>query len=83
MLNDPTPQRVSACPVHFIWDGRGRGRGLVRGGFLGLIVAGMVGTLSAMSHSELMRTGAMVVLGASLLSYSLGQAISFVVARRG
>lgn len=38
----PRDVRESGCPVHFLWDGRGRGRWPVRLGFLGLLAAGGV-----------------------------------------
>ena len=40
MKQDPSLERVSACPVHFLWDGRGAGRVWVRLGGMGLVAAG-------------------------------------------
>ena len=44
MLNDPTPRRVSSCPVHFIWDGQGKGRMFVRAGFITFLGAMVLAT---------------------------------------
>jgi hypothetical protein len=33
-------RRESGCPVHFVWDGVGRGRKMVRATFVGLLAGG-------------------------------------------
>jgi hypothetical protein len=68
-LIDPTPRRVSACPVHFLWDGRGRGRTFVRSGFLGLLAGGMLATAGAV-------TAGRVALGCAFAAWLVGQALS-------
>lgn len=63
---DPTPHRVSACPVHFIWDGKGRGRSLVRAGFLGFLVASALALAAAAMHADAIRqAGAMLAVAAA------------------
>jgi hypothetical protein len=42
--------RESACPVHFVWEGRGAGRPLVRLGFLGLTAWGAAFSLVEILH---------------------------------
>jgi len=39
--SNETWRRISACPLHFLWDGRGSARKLVRFGFMALM-GGMV-----------------------------------------
>lgn len=75
-------QRESACPVHFIWDGAGRGRWWVRMGFLG---ATAWGTLFFGAHvfrvtSVLPYVGWLGVPVAA--SWLLGQALTAVDKRR-
>jgi len=82
MINDPTPHRVSACPVHFIWDGQGQGRMFVRAGFMGFVVAGMIGTGGSALHVEGMRSVALAVLGVAAASWSIGQVLTRMTARR-
>jgi hypothetical protein len=79
---DPSTERVSACPVHFIWDGRGLGRSFVRGGFLGVIAAGMLVTAGQMVHVDVLKSGGLVVLVGSLASWLTGQALTALVRRR-
>ena len=72
---DPSEERVSACPVHFLWDGRGKGRVLVRFGFLGLAAAAACAVLRFVDVAA-------VVAGISALGYGAGQLLSFRVAAR-
>lgn len=81
MLNDPTPHRVSACPVHFIWDGRGIGRVFVRAGFLMLIVGFALLTGASATGLVVLKSPALYVLGVAIVAWSVGQVLSFVVAR--
>jgi hypothetical protein len=82
MLHDPTPHRVSACPVHFLWDGRGHGRVLVRAGFLGFLLAGMALSLSRWLFAPQVKTvGLVVALGAAAL-WGAGQLATFLTDRR-
>lgn len=78
MLNDPTPRRTSACPVHFLWDGKGRGRLFVRSGFLGLVVAGMFGTGASLLHVDSAGPLALALVGLAGASWSFGQLLSFL-----
>lgn len=82
MLNDPTPHRTSACPVHFLWDGKGRGRLFVRSGFLGLIVAGMFGTGATLMRASEVGPIALAILGLAGASWTFGQILSFLAAPR-
>jgi hypothetical protein len=81
-LSDPTLERVSACPVHFLWDGRGRGRAFVRAGFLGFLLAALVGCVRPILHIEIAAVAAVVILAGAAVVWSVGQGISFVVVRR-
>jgi hypothetical protein len=47
---DTSVRRESACPVHFVWDGNGAGRPVVRVGFLLLLLASMVVAAGAALH---------------------------------
>lgn len=82
MLNDPSPHRTVACPVHFLWDGRGRGRALVRAGFLGFLLAAMCFTLGTMTRIAAVETAGVVVLSLAALSWGVGQLLTLVVARQ-
>lgn len=75
-LIDPTPHRVSACPVHFLWDGRGRGRAFVRGGFLGLLAAGTIATGGLLLRVDAVVTAGQLVAGVALAAWLVGQARS-------
>ena len=81
-LADPTPERVSACPVHFVWDGRGKGRVFVRTGFLGLLIAAMFGTAAQMTRAPALLDVAAIVVAMAAAAYLVGQALSFVAKRR-
>lgn len=82
MLHDPSPHRTSACPVHFLWDGRGRGRALIRGAFLGFLLAGMCFTLGTMLREDALETAGVVVVALSALSWTVGQGFTFAIARQ-
>lgn len=69
---DPTPHRVSSCPVHFIWDGKGRGRSLVRAGFLGVLVAAGLALIASALHLDVVRQAGLVLLLASTVSWLSG-----------
>lgn len=79
MIQDHAEHRVSACPVHFIWDGLGKGRMLVRWGFFGLVFALAVFTGTKWMHLDVARPVALGLLGVSLALYVVGQALSSVV----
>ena len=80
-LLDPSTERVSACPVHFIWDGRGAGRTWVRLGFLGFLVGAMLLLASQWTHAGLLRSPALATEVLASLSYAVGQALSWSVSR--
>jgi len=75
-LNDPSPQRVSACPVHFIWDGRGTGRAFVRAGFLGFLVVGALLTGAVALRVPALKAAGLYALLASGAAWLLGQALT-------
>lgn len=72
---DPTPQRVSTCPVHFIWDGKGRGRSLVRAGFLGVLLASALTLLALVLHIDVLRQAGALTAAASAASWLSGHAL--------
>jgi hypothetical protein len=74
-------RRESACPVHFVWDGRGVGRPLVRAGFLLFLLAGTLVTAATMLHSAMLRDGAALAGIAGTLAWAAGQ-VGTVVVRR-
>jgi hypothetical protein len=82
MIHDPSPQRVSACPVHFIWDGRGQGRVWVRVGFLGFMGAGLLATSATWLRQELLADLSWLVLAGAGLSWGAGQLFSLRAASR-
>jgi hypothetical protein len=79
---DTGPHRTSACPVHFLWDGRGLGRPLVRASFMGLSISGAVATLGWMTRSDDTVMAAAMLAGVAGLGWTLGQLFSAVAARR-
>lgn len=82
MLHDPSPHPTSACPVHFLWDGRGKGRALVRLGFLGFLLAAMLMTLGTMARQSSLDTAGTVALVAAAALWTAGQGFTFVVGRQ-
>jgi hypothetical protein len=80
---DTTVHRVSACPVCFVWDGRGWGRPLVRLAFLGVVLAGVLHSgVRALSLSPsavaTVQEVAMGVFAISCVGWVVGQAMSRV-----
>ena len=82
MHQDHNPARISACPVHFIWDGRGKGRTLVRAGFLGFLATGVALTGALALKVEVMNTVGLGLLALSFASYGIGQVMSFVATQK-
>ncbi len=82
MLQDNNPARVSACPVHFIWDGRGRGRTFVRAGFLGFLATGIALTGALALRLEGMQTAGLAIGALSVTSWLVGQGVSYIEAQR-
>ena len=81
MLHDPTPHRVSACPVHFIWDGKGHGRAFVRAGFM-LVLVGCALFFGAKALTmPTLTTPSMGVLAVAAVSWCVGQVLSFFAGR--
>lgn len=72
---DPTPHRVSSCPVHFIWDGKGRGRSFVRAGFLGCLVAAALAAIATYIHVDVVRQIGLGLGLASIASWLVGHAL--------
>lgn len=79
---DPTPHRISACPVHFIWDGRGRGRTLVRAGFLAALLAFGLAMLSQIVHVDVVRTAAMLIGALGVTAWCAGHLLDRVPVAR-
>jgi hypothetical protein len=76
----PAPRRESGCPVHFVWDGTGLGRPLVRLGFLLVLGAGGAGSFALMTHGTMMPAR---VLGAVALGlWTAGQVFGVVLRQR-
>ncbi len=75
-------QRESACPVHFIWDGAGPGRWLVRLGFLGATAWGTAyfGALVFRFNGALPYIGWAAIPVAT--SWVVGQVLSMVAKQR-
>ncbi|MBM4280198.1 MAG: hypothetical protein FJ137_05385 [Deltaproteobacteria bacterium] len=67
-------RRESGCPVHFVWDGNGRGRPFVRVGFLLALVAGAASSWAAMTHGSTTVAGALGAAAAA--SWALGQVLT-------
>jgi hypothetical protein len=78
-------RRESGCPVHFVWDGNGRGRPAVRVGFLLALVAGALGSAGLMVHSppqaDALRTASAVVGATAGVLWLVGQALTRLAAR--
>lgn len=72
--------RESGCPVHFLWDGSGRGRPFVRAGFMGLLVAGALATAAIMRVPGLpdLREAASWTATLSGVAWALGQVLRLV-----
>jgi hypothetical protein len=67
-------RRESGCPVHFVWDGNGRGRPFVRVGFLLALGAGAAASWAAMTHGTTTAAGALGAAAAA--SWVLGQGLT-------
>ena len=75
-LRDARAENISACPVHFIWDGRGMGRLPVRIGFMGFVVGAMLYTSQIALRMDVLSTLASWTFMGSLASYAVGQVLS-------
>ena len=70
------PLRESGCPVHFIWDGHGVGRPLVRSGFLGILLAGALMSGSSMPALHALAAPGLWSMTAAIGVWAAGQAFS-------
>ena len=75
-LIDISLKRESACPVHFIWDGNGLGRPLVRLGFMLAVMAALLATGAVMVHHDGVRGAALVVAACAAGTWTLGQLLT-------
>lgn len=81
-LIDVSLRRESNCPVHFIWDGNGLGRPLVRLGFLLALLTGALLTGAIMTHVDVVHAAARVVAVVAAATWLSGQALTrFSLAR--
>ena len=78
MIYDPNPNHVSACPVHFIWDGRGKGRIFVRMGFMGFILTAMAAVLGFGLRMAVAQDIAMGIGIAAVSLWGLGQLLTWL-----
>jgi hypothetical protein len=69
-------ERESACPVHFLWDGRGKGRWFVRMGFLGLLGAALLWAASKTFVVDVLTLPALIIAVGSIATYAAGQIVS-------
>ena len=76
MFTDISLQRESNCPVHFVWDGNGLGRPVVRLGFLLLLVAGTTLSAGLMLASKATSSAGMSVAVVGIVVWSLGQVLT-------
>jgi hypothetical protein len=67
-------RRESGCPVHFVWDGNGRGRPWVRVGFLLALVAGVLASGAAMARAS--TTPAAAVGFVAAVAWVIGQVLT-------
>ena len=75
-------ERESACPVHFIWDGRGAGRPFVRVGFLVLVVAAVLASGATVLHVGALKDAAALTAAAGAASWLLGHGLARISRRR-
>lgn len=76
MFTDISLRRESNCPVHFVWDGNGLGRPVVRLGFLLLLVAGATLSAGLMLASKATSSAGMSVAAVGIVVWLLGQALT-------
>jgi hypothetical protein len=79
---DPTPHRISACPVHFVWDGRGHGRAFVRAGFLGFLMASGAALLASMLRIDVAMQVASALALMATASWLVGHALGLSLFNR-
>ena len=76
MFTDISLRRESNCPVHFVWDGNGLGRPVVRLGFLLLLVAGATLSAGLMLASKSTSSAGMSVAVVGICVWLLGQGLT-------
>lgn len=76
MIIDISLRRESNCPVHFIWDGNGLGRPLVRLGFLLAVITGALLMMALMIHDDAVHAGARFVAVAAAVTWLSGQLLT-------
>lgn len=76
MFTDISLRRESNCPVHFVWDGNGLGRPVVRLGFLLLLVAGATLSAGLMLASKVTSSAGMSVAVVGIGVWLLGQGLT-------
>ena len=67
--------------MHFLWDGLGKGRVLVRSGFLGFLVAAMLAMCGTMTHAARAVDGAVMVAAIAGILWTAGQVASALAKR--
>lgn len=75
-LLDTSLRRESNCPVHFVWDGNGLGRPVVRVGFLLLVVTGLLMMAAIMSHSAVVKEAGFATAVVAAVVWGAGQALT-------
>ena len=71
--------RITACPVHFLWDGRGQARKMVRLGFLGITLGLLLTVGTKIWPASFLQTVAEPVLIFGGLVWTYGQFKSFLL----
>lgn len=85
MFTDISLRRESTCPVHFVWDGNGVGRPVVRLGFLLILITGTLMSAGLMFASKPTTALGLQVGIAAAVIWGVGQVltrVSVAVGRR-
>ena len=67
-------RRESGCPVHFVWDGNGRGRPWVRVGFVLALATGAAASFAALTHASSTPARALGVV--AVVAWLVGQVLT-------
>ena len=73
---DTSVRRESACPVHFVWDGNGFGRPVVRVGFLLLLASCLTTAAGQISKCAVVFDIGKGALAAALVVWLVGQGLT-------